>query len=343
MSPRRDQTKHWCFTSYDVEKEPFADFRDKVSYLVYGRETCPETGRKHLQGYVAFKNRQRMSAIKKMDGRSHFERMRGTSAEAADYCKKDGDFSEFGVLPPPRAANLGFPEAVELAKAGDYAAMLDKCPGLYVRYKANFEALRVMDTTELSDSCGVWISGPPRCGKDYAVRQLGKSLFNKALNKWWDGYAGEDYVLLSDVDITHGVWMANFLKIWMDRYAFTAEIKGGSMKIRPKKIFVTSNYSLSEVFSGHNYDAIAARCHQMSFTSDVTEPLIVRRPRFEPSERVLAPLRELLSTEDAEVFDTPSTPSVVSGAVNEAIRQAVDWPSSCWSDDDFQTPSSKSS
>ena len=38
------------------------------------------------------------------------------------------------------------------------------------------------------------------------------------------------------------------LKIWADKYAFEAEVKGGTITIRPEKIFVTSNFRPSEIW-----------------------------------------------------------------------------------------------
>ncbi|GIY98945.1 hypothetical protein CEXT_117961 [Caerostris extrusa] len=57
------------------------------------------SGTPHLQGYVVSNNRQRLSAAKKILPAAHLEISRGAPQEASDYCKKDGDFSEYGRLP----------------------------------------------------------------------------------------------------------------------------------------------------------------------------------------------------------------------------------------------------
>ena len=71
----------------------------------------------------------------------------------------------------------------------------------------------------------------------------------KEANKWWDGYREDDpahkTVLIDDL---HPKWSEKErLKNWGDRYPFMAEIKGGSILIRPARILITSNYHPSEV------------------------------------------------------------------------------------------------
>lgn len=43
---------------------------------------------------------------------------------------------------------------------------------------------------------------------------------------------------------------AQHMKQWADHYPFSAESKGASVKIRPKKIVVTSNYHPREIWTG---------------------------------------------------------------------------------------------
>lgn len=76
--------------------QPF-HYSNKVfrNMLLYDRETCPDTGHSHLRGFRAFKNRSNACSIKRWIPGAHFERAKGTVAEASDYYKKDDDFTEF--------------------------------------------------------------------------------------------------------------------------------------------------------------------------------------------------------------------------------------------------------
>lgn len=64
-------------------------------------------------------------------------------------------------------------------------------------------------------------------------------------------------VLLDDL---HFKWAEKeMLKNWADKFPFVAEIKGGSMTIRPEKIVVTSNYHPAECFGDKDLGPILRR------------------------------------------------------------------------------------
>lgn len=104
------QSQRWVFTiNNPVEEDTnvLSGIIDNVptngvDYIVYGREVG-DNGTPHLQGFIAFTNRKRFNAVRTVLGhRAHIEISRGTPQQAADYCKKDGDFVEGGELPRPR-------------------------------------------------------------------------------------------------------------------------------------------------------------------------------------------------------------------------------------------------
>lgn len=97
------QSTRWCFTlnNYsDAEVEVLRALAPTVKYIVFGREIAPDTLTPHLQGFVIFFSPIRLNACKlAVSNRAHLEVARGTSDQAATYCKKEDAFEEFGSVP----------------------------------------------------------------------------------------------------------------------------------------------------------------------------------------------------------------------------------------------------
>lgn len=120
--------RHWCFTlnnptEADQELLDQAWEQGKLEYLICGNEVGA-TGTPHVQGYMILKKQGRLSAVKKLLPRAHIEPTKGLPQQAADYCKKDGDFQERGELPVPKHIKGGeftkrkWEDAKDLAKQG---------------------------------------------------------------------------------------------------------------------------------------------------------------------------------------------------------------------------------
>lgn len=104
------QAKNWCFTLNNFNEDDLERIEDigrligsqvegnGIEYLVIGKETG-ESGTPHLQGFIQFTKKKRMNQVKDLiSTRLHAEVMRGTATQASFYCKKDGDFVEWGRL-----------------------------------------------------------------------------------------------------------------------------------------------------------------------------------------------------------------------------------------------------
>lgn len=96
MPPSVPAHDSWCLTINNFTPVHEAAVRalvdnDKVVCAVFGVETG-ESGTPHLQGYMRFTTKQRMSAVKKLLGNEvHCETRKGSEQQAWDYCKKDGN------------------------------------------------------------------------------------------------------------------------------------------------------------------------------------------------------------------------------------------------------------
>lgn len=241
-------SRRWCFTLNNyTDAEVRALLACVCVYLCIGREVGPENGVPHLQGFVIFDKPVRLTFLKRLSARAHWEAARGSSKQAADYCKKDGSFDERGDL-PASAADAGgdaerarWDDARKRARDGD----IDNVPSdIYIRYYRTLKEIAKDHMAKPSDAdgvTGVWIYGAAGVGKSRRARQDYPDAYFKMQNKWWDGYQGEDFVILDDFDSKE---LGHLLKIWADRYSFVAETKGGAIHIRPKKFVITSNYPI---------------------------------------------------------------------------------------------------
>lgn len=100
MSKKNLRSRGYAFTSFLLDKKEYYLERSKelgASYIVIGNETCPKTGRLHLQGYVYFPNRPFWNSLKKelFVNDEHFDPARKCLKANERYCKQDGDFIEW--------------------------------------------------------------------------------------------------------------------------------------------------------------------------------------------------------------------------------------------------------
>jgi hypothetical protein len=103
-------------------------------------------------------------------------------------------------------------------------------------------------STISGDMDNYWFWGPSGTGKSMEARRRWPMFFYKNCNKWWCGYDGQATIMVEDFDKNHAC-LCHHLKIWADRYPFTAEVKQGSTgTIRPDRIVITSNYHPRDIW-----------------------------------------------------------------------------------------------
>lgn len=264
MSKAPQQTKYWTFTWYKVEDTPeqlwhvFSNFG--ANYLVFQKEQCPTTGKAHYQAYVELDKKQRLTAMKKIDAQAHFEPRLGTQAQAREYCMKaetrtDGpwEFGEF--VPCKKGQRSDLLEATEYLKTHNLVDTACEHPEVYVRYHRGLAALKhAMIQKEIWDNPQrpvpdiILLKGPPGTGKTRYIEENvrlpdPRNFYRKPVddNNWFDGYMGQQNVLIDEFEGASNKYPLNLLLQILDRYDIQVPVKNGYAHFRPNKIYLTTN------------------------------------------------------------------------------------------------------
>lgn len=266
------KAKTIVFTCYDKKaiEAPeiwLKNLQTQCSWVMGQLERCPKTGRVHIQG---------MANLGKSDSRWGFLKGQNTwKAKCKDpeasirYCSKSrtqlqGPW-EFGERPiyGQRAKAAEKQEKIREKNAqilnSDLEQLVHEGELGWRDYKKAKEFQTVFKANEafkeqkeiLHDMDHQWIWGKTGTGKTTQARTNYPDHFLKGKNKWWDGYTGQETVILEDLGKTDS-WMGDRLKEWADKWPFEAEFKGGVIRIRPKRIVVTSNYHPMDIWEDKN-------------------------------------------------------------------------------------------
>lgn len=131
--------KNWCFTLFSKDGSTFNEHAR--AYLIFGRETFPDTCRLYFQGFILFKNSARQ--CKKMVPVAYFQRVRGSIQENLDYCNKDDQFKAFGTCPSLTYEFNSYTHYNALAEKGEFSTIKMEYPALYIHYRRTLESFRV--------------------------------------------------------------------------------------------------------------------------------------------------------------------------------------------------------
>lgn len=283
------QSRRWCWTSFDTtlaaalqSKEVKSGPRPQMKFLVFQEETCPETQRPHLQGYTEFTTGVRRAAFQRWlgDNVAHCDAAKGSGPENVTYCTKEdsrraGPWTLGEVGGQGQRTDLqGLQDALQEG-ATNRQLWETQFPTM-VRYHRAVAAYRFETAVgETRDPPEVHVyHGPTGTGKTRRVHHAaGNALYtvdvaDRGKQPWFDGYNGQECVLLDDYN---GEYNVNFLKRLLDRYPMTVQVKGGYTHWRPKKIYITSNTAPDSWYAGSVAVDQAAIMRRITTITHVTE------------------------------------------------------------------------
>lgn len=242
----------WCFTYNNPQPEwrhsVEEHWRDRFTYLGIGEEVSPSTGTPHLQGCFRCSQPIRHAAAKVRICQSlgadsvHLEAAAGTFAQCRDYCSKDGSFHEWGEQPKQgKRTDLADASKLVIDNMGNVDAVIREFPAEFVKYHRGLIALgqRLQPRRDFKTKI-IWCWGPTGTGKSrFCHEQAPEAYWKPSNNKWWDGYANEDAVIIDDFRPCKEVPLSYILRLF-DRYPLSVESKGGTLVFNSKVIYVTA-------------------------------------------------------------------------------------------------------
>lgn len=286
MPNRRDSAKYKdfvatifdeCWQSAEDAEEAGRRFVDEVFelgayYAIAGVESCPSSGRIHLQAFVRLRERTRLQRFRAKWFNFHIERRKGSAFHASEYCKKDGRFIERGELPAPTTRDRRGQRREELAEClkrvianDDVGSIIESHPLQYLQYGRRMREvaaeIRARDRSWKTNVVVFW--GPTGSGKTRRALEEADYLcggdvwISPSSNlQWFDGYCGNKGVLFDDYCPQElqdrGESHFRMLLRLLDRYPCSVPVKGAFVKWCPRIIWITSNTNPVEWFSGNH-------------------------------------------------------------------------------------------
>lgn len=247
-----NQTRYWSFTLNNPAQWDSAciiAMRDEVNWYVYqleqGEEQTP-----HWQGSCCFKRSKRLTGVKRMLDRAHWEPTRNVQA-SIKYCQKEEGRLEdpviFGTLPLQTQGKRTDLEALvaDIKAGASEAELLAKHTGTMMRYARNVQLLRtsLVPDRDFKPNVMVFI-GAPGSGKTraatscFGVYYIALGVENGKL--WMDGYDPMVHNTVIFDDFYGGVKWTELLQV-CDRYPHRCHVKGSTVKLLARTIIFTSN------------------------------------------------------------------------------------------------------
>lgn len=269
-----------CIT--DFRETEYIELPKGVTYLAWSRETCPTTGRPHLQAWAYAEKPKRFSGWTKAFPKAHIEKMHGTFAQSDKYCSKttEGVLKELGIRPMENGKKRVLLQIKEAIETGERVSKLQKRDEYFepiLRYERGLRDYERRARLEKATDAGyiaktvTVLIGPAGTGKTRYVHDQhdGHSIYTMPKNdgRWFGTYDGQPVVIFDDIGPGDIMPITTFLRI-TDGYPIEVEIKGGFTPWVPTHIYFTSNIDITQWWpdmTGDQYNAIQRRLTKTIF------------------------------------------------------------------------------
>lgn len=264
------KSRRYCFTIPNYTEDELEDFHilakslEKHRYICYGLEISPETGMKHIQGYVELIDAQRFSFLQKYIGikrnkkilKFHIEIANGTASENKKYVSKEGTIFEYGE-PLTQGSRTDMKIIKEAVKSNprNIKEVIDMHGNnlQQVKFAESLQRYYFSERDPQTPPVVLWLHGPSGIGKTKLVYDTFKDICAVSDYKWLGTNYVQNECLLFDDFREFNLSFEEVLKI-TDRYPFTLAVKGGHVPLNSPYIIFTSPNPINQTFRGTKED-----------------------------------------------------------------------------------------
>lgn len=248
------RSKRWCLTLNNFTQEEL----DKLSgieceYIVYGLEHL-DAGTPHVQGYIVFKSQKRLSTLKKLVERAHWEKARGNHQQCIRYCmKEDPSPYERGTRPVDKNTKINAMKILKQDPINGQKILASQRTIKGMKLEETMLGEILLDN--LVKPKIIYIYGSSGSGKSYYALKQGITEYGIG-NVSTIRFDKSGFAHCSDPQAECLIIMefrpsclaaTDFLEL-TDGYGMHLNIKHGSIYIRPKCLYICSILHPSEIY-----------------------------------------------------------------------------------------------
>lgn len=258
---RPQRCKMFAFTFFpENDNVPNLEIKN-ASYVIMGKEICPNTTKLHYQSFVYFDKPIEFTAcskrlMKHFNKGCHVSVCNGSIEDNIKYCSKDGEVLTYGKVPKGQGARKDLDDVKNDLVDGKTSVdkILLEDPLFYHQYGRTLNAiedvcLRKVFRTVMT-TCN-WFYGPTGVGKSHKVFENYNTVTHYIYpndNGWWDGYKGQETVIINEF---RGEIQYKELLDLIDKWPKTVRRRGREpVPFLAKHIDITSCMKPNEVY--HN-------------------------------------------------------------------------------------------
>lgn len=238
----------------------------ELAYL-RGQEEIGEGGFQHWQVLAVFSRKVTLTRAKThFPPESHLEPTRSAAAEVyvwkEDTRVPDTQF-ELGAKPFHRGSAVDWEGVWNAARVGDFESIPHQ-----IRVQSYSSIRRIAADfarpTGMERSCHVFWGATGTGKSRRAWEEAGEQGYPKdPRSKFWCGYQGQEHVVIDE--FRGGIDIGHLLR-WLDRYPVIVEIKGSSVVLSAKTIWITSNLPPESWYPDVDPETMAALRRRLTVT-----------------------------------------------------------------------------